>query len=75
MHSPHSMQPLAGRARAPEERVVGTLLAGLRRRKRRPGVGRNVSPTPMSSATSCMTSSAGVIVGFGTTPSIRSAWS
>ena len=35
------------------------------------GVGTNVSPTPMSSATSFMMRSASVKVGLVTTPSIR----
>ena len=39
------------------------------------GVGWKVSPTPMSSATFSITSSAGVRTGFSTTPSIRLAWS
>jgi hypothetical protein len=39
------------------------------------GVGTNVSPTPISSATSFITRSASVNVGFVTTPSIRWAWS
>ena len=39
------------------------------------GVGRNVCPTPISVATFSITSSAGVRTGFGTTPSIRLAWS
>ena len=39
------------------------------------GVGRNVSPTPISSATFSITSSAGVRIGLSTTPSIRLAWS
>ena len=39
------------------------------------GVGRNVSPTPIWSATWRITSSAGVCSGLATTPSIRLAWS
>ena len=39
------------------------------------GVGTQVSPTPMSSATSLTMRSASVNVGFLTTPSIRCAWS
>ncbi len=39
------------------------------------GVLVKVSPTPMSSATSFMTLSEGVMVGFVCTPNIRLAWS
>ncbi len=73
MHWPHSMHPVR-RGPAPPKNGSSTSTPGSP--KNTPtGVGWNVSPTPISSATSRMTSSAGVVVGLGTTPSIRLAWS
>jgi hypothetical protein len=39
------------------------------------GVGRNVWPTPISSATFLIATSAGVVRAYWVTPSIRFAWS
>ena len=66
------------RAGAAEERIrhLGARRrTGRRRRRRPPASGGTCRPTPISAATARTTSSAGVMVGFVTTPSIRSAWS
>ena len=73
MHSPHWMQPLR-RGPTPPKNGSSTSTPGSPK-KTPTGVGPNVSPTPISSATARITSSDGVIVGFGTTPSMRLAWS
>ena len=72
------MQPVRA-GPAPPKYGSGTVLPGVfspSGPKNTPtGVATNVSPTPMSSATSFMMRSASVKVGFLTTPSIRWAWS
>ena len=72
------MQPVRA-GPAPPKYGSGTVLPGVFSPfgpKNTPtGVATNVSPTPISSATSLTMRSASVNVGFLTTPSIRWAWS
>ena len=72
------MQPVRA-GPAPPKYGSGTVLPGVfspSLPKNTPtGVGTQVSPTPMSSATCCMILSASVTVGLVTTPSMRWAWS
>ena len=77
MHSPQLRQVLRCGPGAAEVRVVDGLPGAWPGppKKTPTGVGWNVSPAPISSATVFMTSSDGVIVGYSTTPSIRFAWS
>lgn len=73
MQPPHSVQPVRS-GPAPPKNGSGTVFPGSP--KNTPtGVVVNVSPTPISSATERITSSAGVVSGFGRTPSIRAACS
>ena len=74
MHAPQWRQPARVGAGAAEVRV-GHRLAGLVRSGPRPGVGWNVSPTPIRSATARMARSAAVLRAYVMTPSIRLAWS
>ena len=71
------MQVVRVGAGAAEERVGDRLALGWPGSpKNTPtGVGWNVSPTPISSATFFIATSAGVVLGYSVTPSIRLAWS
>ena len=72
------MQPVRS-GPTPPKYGSGTVLPGVLvpsgPKKTPTGVATNVSPTPMSSATSFITLSASVNVGFCTTPSMRWACS
>jgi hypothetical protein len=77
MHSPQLRQGLRS-GPAPPKNGSATFSSGSAPgppKKTPTGVGWKVSPTPMSVATFSITSSAGVRMGFSTTPSIRLAWS
>jgi len=73
MHSPHSVHP---RRRGPTPPKYGSSTSTPGSPKNTPtGARWKVSPTPIRSATFRMTSSAGVMDGLTTAPSIRLAWS
>jgi hypothetical protein len=78
MQQPHSRQPVRA-GPAPPKYGSGTVLPGVlvpSGPKNTPtGVGTQVSPHPISSATSLTMRSASVNVGLSTTPSIRCACS
>ena len=77
MQAPHSMQVRRAGPAPPKKgsgaSVPGSVPGGPKYTPT--GAVWKVSPTPISSATACITTSAGVMVGLGTTPSIRRAWS
>lgn len=77
MHSPHSMHPVRS-GPAPPKNGSGTVLPGSltpSRPKNTPtGARPKVCPLPNCSASRFISMSVGVIVGLGTTPSIRLAW-
>ena len=74
MHAPHSVQVLR-RGPAPPKYGSGASFPGVSPKKTPTRVGWYVSPRPIRSATFFIAMSAGVMVGLGVTPSIRSAWS
>ncbi len=84
MHSPHSMQarrlgpapPKYGSALSVPGAAFAAPAASLPSPKNTPtGARWKVSPTPIFSAAAFRWTSAGVVVGFCRTPSIRCAWS
>ena len=73
MHEPHSVHPVRSGPAPPK---YGSFARSPGLPKYTPtGVVWKESSTPMSFATSRITTSDGVMVGFVTTPSMRLAWS
>jgi len=73
MQAPHSVHPVR-LGPTPPKNGSGTAFPGWPN-STPTSAGRNVSAQPMRFATVSMSRSAGVMVGFGVTPSIREAWS